>query len=133
MYQSLPLLTIPAGSQTAIPQAIQALQGKGFIIVPSFDLQVARAAHRHCSCPHHGTEQCDCQLVVLLVYDQTEEPVTIVAHSSDGETRFELVDSPQQPANPRLKDQIRLVLELVSYPFAGTGAERFPGGESDAG
>jgi hypothetical protein len=110
MYQSIPFLSLPADSQTAIPQATQALQAKGLRVLPSFDLQVARASHLHCNCPHHGTEQCDCQLVVLLVYDHAETPVTVVAHTTNGETLFELVDSPQQPANPQIRDRIRSAL-----------------------
>lgn len=117
MYQNFPLLTIPADSLTAIPQATRALQRKGLSVIPSFDLQVARSAHHHCSCPHHGTDQCDCQLVVLLVYNQSDVPVAVVAHSSNGETQFELVDSPQQPADPRLSEQIRSVLYRLRNTF----------------
>lgn len=107
MYQSILFLSLPADSQTAIPRATQALEANGLSVLPSFDLQVARSSHLHCSCPHHGTEQCDCQMVVLLVYDQADTPVTVVAHTTRGETRFELVDSPQQPAPPQIRDRIQ--------------------------
>ena len=40
----------------------------GLSVLRTFDLQTARQAQAVCPCPHHGTDQCDCQMVVLLVY-----------------------------------------------------------------
>ena len=66
----------------------------------TFDLQIARQAQTSCPCPHHGTDQCDCQLVVLLVYQDHREPLAIVAHGYEGQTWFSVVDTPQQRADP---------------------------------
>jgi hypothetical protein len=49
-----------------IEQAYQA----GLSVLRTFDLQMARHAQTSCPCPHHGTDQCDCQMVVLLVYQK---------------------------------------------------------------
>ena len=62
------------------------LTSAGFRVVQTFDLQVARLSHTDCTCPHHGTADCDCQLTVLLVYPQTDEPSSLVIHSRDGHT-----------------------------------------------
>src|SRR5215207_5724796 len=42
----------------------------------SFDLHAARAGLRHCTCPNHGTEDCDCQMIVVPEYGNAKEPVT---------------------------------------------------------
>jgi hypothetical protein len=62
------------------------LSRAGLRVVQTFDLQIARQAHPECSCPHHGTEQCSCQLVILLIYSKQEEPATLVIHGQDGTT-----------------------------------------------
>lgn len=72
------------------------LTQSGLQVVQTFDLHTARMDHSLCSCPHHGTEQCDCQMVVLLVYENGFPPVSLVAHGHDGKTWFTLVDSPGQ-------------------------------------
>jgi hypothetical protein len=58
----------------------------------SFDLQSTRALHEGCTCPHHGTSQCSCELVVLLVYGPAAEPVSLVLDGRDGQTYIFIVD-----------------------------------------
>lgn len=115
MYQTTPLLNLSTGWQSAISWAIRRLKRAGLQAVRSFDLQVARSAHLDCSCPHHGTELCDCQMVVILVYDQQNPPATLVAHSHDRQTQFTLVDTPQQRLDPLL--QAAIVDALVAGNF----------------
>jgi hypothetical protein len=102
MYQSSEILTLQSDSQAAIEQSIRRLDTAGLQVVRSFDLKVARAAHVGCTCPHHGTDQCDCQMVVLLVYGHDGLPVTLVVHGHDGETQIALVDTPEQRSDPQL-------------------------------
>jgi hypothetical protein len=75
-------------------------------VLRTFDLQLARLAHTEYPCPLHGTQQCDCQMVVLLVYAEQYQPVSLVAHGYDGKTWLSLVDTPQQQADPRLEEAI---------------------------
>lgn len=78
--------------------------------VQSFDLNSARTEHANCGCPHHGTDLCNCQMIVLLVYGDNGPPVTITIHSRDGLTELALVtDSNQQPA-PELQSLINGIL-----------------------
>lgn len=111
MYQSSAILTLQADSQTAIEHSIQRLGHSGFQVMRSFDLKVARAAHVGCTCPHHGTDQCDCQMVVLLVYGQDETPVTLVIHGHDDQTQITLVDTPEQRPSPQLVNLIRQTIQ----------------------
>ncbi len=115
MYQNVQLLTVPIGCEDATARATQLLSKASLRVMRSFDLRSARAVHTGCTCPHHGTDQCTCQMVVLLVYGPSSAPVTLVAHGQDEQTWFSLVDIPQQPADPQLRNQIARV--LVSENF----------------
>lgn len=94
----------------AIDSVVRQIRIIGLRVVCTFDLNVARHAQTTCSCPNHGTDQCDCQMVVLLVYGGDGQPVSIVAHGHNGQTWFSLVDTPQQRPDPRLEVAIRLAL-----------------------
>ena len=80
MNQTAHHLTLNIDSETAVSKVSNRLAEDGLEVVLSFDLQATRSAHTSCTCPHHGTEQCDCQMVVLLVYDHQGVPITVVAH-----------------------------------------------------
>src|SRR5687767_5039354 len=85
----------------------QALAQNGYGVNRSFDLHSARATHANCACPHHGTALCDCQLVVLLVYEAGSGPVTLLVHGRDGQTSVSLADDTAiTPANEKLEATI---------------------------
>ncbi|HSF82193.1 MAG TPA: hypothetical protein VLA49_13205 [Anaerolineales bacterium] len=116
MYQTTHLIDFIGDSRTAIALASQRLGSAGLQVVQSFDLQVARAAHSSYACPHHGTGQCNCQLVVLLVYEQEKLPVTLIAHGHDGVTHLVFVDPPDQHPDPILVVTIQRALSLTKPP-----------------
>ena len=98
----------------AIAWVCQQIDRAGLRAVRTFDLQDARQAHAPCLCPRHGVEQCDCQMVVLLIYEDKHEPISLVAQGHDGYTWFSLVDTAQQHADPRLE---RFVRRAVMSPI----------------
>jgi hypothetical protein len=106
MYPTSAILTLQSDSQAVIEGSIRRLEQSGLQVIRSFDLKVARSTHVGCTCPHHGTQQCDCQMVVLLVYEQEGSPITLVAHGHDGQTHIALVDTPEQRPDPLLVDAI---------------------------
>ncbi len=110
MINTAPFLVLEQPCDEAIAWVAQQMSSIGLQVVVTFDLQVARTAHTDCPCPHHGSDQCDCQLNVLLVYRNDADPITLLVHGNDGMTWFSLVDTPQQPADPRLEAIIRQVL-----------------------
>lgn len=82
--------------ETAAQAATEALTRRGLRVVRSFDLRSAMATHADCECPHHGTAQCTCQFVVLLVYGDPSTvpggaPVVITAHSRDAQAQVQIV------------------------------------------
>jgi hypothetical protein len=99
----------------------------GVSVLRTFDLQIARQAQTSCPCPHHGTEQCDCQLIILLVYQNQSEPLAIVAHGYEGQTWFSIVDTPQQRADPNLQMVMRSLLSFISEPEINRIEQNHPG------
>jgi hypothetical protein len=93
---NFPFLSITQPCEDTLHWAKIRLSQANLRAVQTFDLQTARIGLADCSCPNHGTAACDCQMVVLLVYGTGEEPVTLILHGSDGQTRLSIVESPSQ-------------------------------------
>ena len=108
--QSLELPTLNMDADQALPLITKLLSRLGLQVLPSFDLRAARATQPRCNCPHHGTEQCDCQMVVLLLYGYSDKPTTMIVHGQNGKTFLSLVDAPGQRPEAGLPDQIRQAL-----------------------
>lgn len=73
-------------SEAAVRAVTTALERRGYQVMRSFDLQsVLSYQVDHCPCPHHGTEECTCQYVVLLAYPPAVKgwvpPRVFTAHS----------------------------------------------------
>lgn len=119
MSDSYPFLMLEHPCNEAIAWVVSQVSGVGLQVIRTFDLQVARHYAADCPCPHHGTDQCDCQMVVLLVFGENYQPISLVAHCYDGRTWFSLVDTPQQRADPRLEKAIRQALPVESIPRIG--------------
>ena len=118
--EKAPFLIVEQPYDIAISLVTRQINNLGLQFTLTFDLQQARRAHPGCTCPHHGTDQCDCQLVVILVYGNGPKPVTMLAHGHEGKTWFSFVDSPQQHNNPQMEALLvrTLALPLISRPPA---------------
>jgi hypothetical protein len=81
----LPLLELDSPCDEAVARAKCALEDNGLRVIMSFDSQLTRRSASSVPCPHHGIT-CDCQLVVLLVYDKDNQPATLLAQGQDGST-----------------------------------------------
>ena len=114
--EKAPFLIVEQPYDIAIKQVTQQIRGLGLQITMTFDLQEARHAHTDCTCPHHGTEQCDCQMVILLVYGAGSKPVTLIAHGHEGKTWFSFVDAPQQHASQQMETLLLSTLTLQANP-----------------
>lgn len=110
MNDSVLFLVVNQTCDDAIQWVWNQLTEAGLQVMRTFDLKDARAAHLECTCPHHGTELCDCQMVVLLVYAGNRQPLSLVAHGHDDHTWFYVVNTPQQRADPRLEIAVRQTL-----------------------
>lgn len=120
MSSLLPFLTVNQTCEQVDKSVRATLTSAGMQIVQTFDLQIARLAHPDCSCPHHGTEQCSCQLVVLLVYGKQQDPATLVLHGQDGKTWISLATPPETRTRHNLESSVRyLLIDDYSESIAG--------------
>ena len=98
-----PFLSIYCSCDEALPRVSQQLSEAGFRTVQTFDLHSAMTNTHGCSCPNHGTEECDCQMVVLLVYRAAAAPVSLILHGNSGQTWISLADTILQNPNSQLQ------------------------------
>ena len=104
-------LLFNCNGETAARAATHTLLGHGLRVVRSFDLHSALATHADCECPHHGTEQCTCQFVVLLVYGDPSTglgraPIVVTTHSRDGQAEVQIVQDANTRPEPWLAEQV---------------------------
>ncbi|SRR3990172_877827 len=109
-----PFLSANHSCDDALQWTRKQLLRAGLRAVQTFDLHNARVGLHDCPCPNHGTDECDCQMVVLLVYGTASEPVTLILHGNNGQTWLSIVDDPRQEAETKLLAAIRQALEIKS-------------------
>lgn len=106
----IPLVALDQPGDHVLAWLRRQLTTDGYRVVLTFDLQVARSANTGCTCPHHGSAECDCQMAVLLVYGKVGDPASVVLHSQDGQTWLSLVDAAPERGNQHIEAAIRRIL-----------------------
>ena len=87
--------------ELAARAATEVMTRQGLLVVRSFDLRTARGARDGCACPYHGTAECTCQYVVLLVYGEADAPATLTIHGQEARARVQIVhDASNRPSPP---------------------------------
>jgi len=82
-----PFLSVDRSCDETLKWSKEQLIQVGLRPIQTFDLHTARIGLHDCPCPNHGTDECDCQMVVLLVYGNTDTPETLILHGN-GETTW---------------------------------------------
>jgi len=106
-----PFLSSDSTCDEALKVTKTKLAQAGLRTVQTFNLNTARLGVDNCSCPNHGTEDCNCQMIVLLVYGESAEPATLILHGNDGKTWISVTDDPLHPTAKTLIASIRRALE----------------------
>jgi pyruvate/oxaloacetate carboxyltransferase len=78
MNQNRSVLHLHQPCDEAVPYFVERMNQGGLQVIRTSDLHDTRIDETSCSCPHHGTAHCDCQMVVLLVYGKENQPVSLV-------------------------------------------------------
>ncbi|NJC95432.1 MAG: hypothetical protein FIB03_03675 [Anaerolineae bacterium] len=107
----LPFLALDRSCDQAQAWVNQQLTKDGWRIVRTFDLQVARVGHPGCTCPNHGTDACNCQMVVLLIYPQNGDPATLIIHGQGDKSWLSLTVSENGRTNQRFGAVIQKTLQ----------------------
>jgi hypothetical protein len=104
------LLKLNYVGDEAVARVIQILNESSLRVLVSFDSHHVREKTSPAPCPHHGTAGCDCQVTILLVYDEEQKPATLLAHGQDGETWISLVSALGQRPPVHLENKIARAL-----------------------
>lgn len=107
-----PFLVLEQPCSSAIPWVVSRVEQAGLNVLRTFDLPVASLERADCPYPDYSKDQNDWQMVVMLVYGDDNQQVSLIAQSQSGRTWLSLVDTPQQRADPRLESVIRQALDL---------------------
>ena len=118
-----PFLSVNQPCDETLPWTKKQLSQAGLRPIQTFDLHTARLAMHDCPCPKHGIQECDCQMVVVLVYEKAADvatlptvvnpsPATLILHGNNGQTWISIANDPGQPADAKLIDSIRQALEI---------------------
>ena len=107
IVKMMPLIKLNSTGDEAVSRITDVLHDSSLRVMMSFDSQLTRTSATPAACPHHGTTACDCQIVILLVYDEDGQPATLLAHGQDGETWISLVVAPGQRPDAHLESKIK--------------------------
>lgn len=115
MRRESSLISLNLDGNLAVKRLSNRLICDGMHVIRSFDLQTAKAAYENYPCPHHGVNQCDCQLIVMFVYDDHGSQLKIIAYSKDQKSHFSIIDPPLDDREQKIKDKILQALSLISF------------------
>lgn len=107
-----PFLTLNCSCDEALEWSSQNLTKIGMRVIQTFDLLAARHTVEDCPCPHHQTSECNCQMLILLVYGDEAEPTTLILHGNDGLTWVSIVAVPNQEINVNTEAAIKQALNV---------------------
>ena len=110
MSSLMPFLVLDKTCDQTLRWVNEQLSSASLRTVQTFDLQVARLAHPECTCPHHGEAECNCQMVVLLVYRKQEDPATLIIHGQENKTWVSMAAPVERRTNQQLEIAIRRIL-----------------------
>lgn len=90
-------MRIRAPWEQTTQRVLHLFEESGYRVTQSFDLKSAKQGLQDpsaCRCPNHGTEQCNCQYQVYLLYGQASEPISLVIHGHDEWTHLSIEPEP---------------------------------------
>jgi hypothetical protein len=91
----------------------QSLTQTGLRVMETFDLHNARLGAAATPCPYHGATQCDCQMVVLMIYGKGTTPTALTLHGNGGQTWLSLTNNPAQKADVLIYAAIEKALKEI--------------------
>ena len=109
-----PLRVVDLRCSTFVEPLKKAFSDAGLWSFQSFDLQSTRALHEGCTCEYHGTNQCTCELVVLLVYRALGDPITLVLDGRDEKTYIFIVDDKGPSVRPATREMIERIISQTA-------------------
>ena len=107
-----PFRMLERSCEEALEWIRERLLQAGLRLMQTFDLQAVRGALGAPPCPHHGSEGCDCRIVVMLVYAEAGDPVTLILHGNDGHAWISIPENSQVRGGEKLITTIQQALAM---------------------
>lgn len=101
---------INAAYENAVCELTQTLTQAGLQAIRTFDLRSAREHNGICA--HHGVAPCDCELTILMVYNNGSDCLTLTVHKCDGQVWLSLVHDPQQSEYSKLEATVTQLIAV---------------------
>lgn len=114
-----PLAIIETRCSQFVAPFKKALENAGLWIFQSFDLQSMQIMPEGCTCPNHGTNQCTCELIVLLVYQNFGSPISLILDGRDEKTYVYIADDMQNVNKSSLNRSIELAIQKAFISHLG--------------
>ncbi len=112
--KALPAVTpVNCSCEEAVRLVKESLLRGGLRVLETFDLRDARLGLADYLCPYHGQDECDCQMVVLLVYGEAMAPTALTLHGNGGQTWISVVDNTIEEATMVLHATIEHALREI--------------------
>jgi len=105
-----PFCTLDCPCDEALAWTKAQLSQAGLRVLQTFNLNNARHALSDDWCPRHVTGECDCQIVILLIYGITNEPVTLILQGNDGKTWVSFENNSLHRVDPMMCSPIEQAL-----------------------
>lgn len=112
MISFIPFQVLELPCDQAVVWVTNRMTTLGLVVMQTFNLRIAQIIRADCPCPIHGTGECDCQVIVMLVYRTGSEPSTLLVHGFGGRTWLSLANPAQRPMDKHLEENIRSSLAL---------------------
>lgn len=107
----IPLVVLENDNNNPIQQIQDSLTDAGLRVLTSFDSRHMRAEATAIPCPHHGTAECSCRIVVILVYGLEDSPATLLVHGQDHGIMVSLTYPPGLRPSSLFLSQITQILQ----------------------
>jgi hypothetical protein len=108
-----PFYSLECSCDEALHQVQACFRESGLRVMQTFDLHTTRHARQDCSCPNHTTETCDCQMVVLLVFGETTEPIPLILHGNHGRTWISFAENTSYQLEVNMRSRIEEILTVI--------------------
>lgn len=110
-----PLIVLDLDCLTISNRVVQEVEAAGLETRRTFDLDIVRSGNPQFQCPIHGSNDCTCQLVILLVMMRYGRSVTVILEGRDHQT-WVYLDEGHAAADEEVDPRLTGALSQAFFP-----------------
>lgn len=105
-----PILVINQTCVKTMQWVTDLIHSAGMKLLCTFDLQVARQKHFECVCPEYVEKPCNCQMMVFMIYQANNPPISLVGYGNAHQTALYVIDTRERNPDPHMLEKLRHLL-----------------------